>query len=118
MKIINILVSLLIAGIILYVGSIIFIQMVKYLWELNPLTSIGFIISVVVAIIKGSISFEKLEDNLGILCLIFGGTILSYLATSQIHNLISIALAGDLVGAFVMGIVILLIWFKGQEMKG
>jgi len=115
---IEILAVAIIAIIVLFAGAVIFVELVSSLWNLNPLTSIGFVISVLIAILKGHISISKLENNIRILLFIFVGTIVSYAATSQISTLLNIALAGDLIGAIIIGLVIILLWFKGQEIKG
>ena len=114
---IEILAVAIIAIIVLFAGAVIFVELVSSLWNLNPLTSIGFVISVLIAILKGHISISKLENNIRILLFIFVGTIVSYAATSQISTLLNIALAGDLIGAIIIGLVIILLWFKGQEIK-
>jgi hypothetical protein len=115
---IEILAVAIIAIIVLFAGAVIFVELVSSLWNLNPLTSIGFVISVLIAILKGHISISKLENNIRILLFIFVGTIVSYAATSQISTLLNITLAGDLIGAIIIGLVIILLWFKGQEIKG
>jgi hypothetical protein len=114
----KILIEVLIAILVLYVGYEMFIAMVKSLWGLSPIASIGFVLSIAIAILKGHIRFDKLEDNLRIMLFIFGGTVISYAATSMIPSLVGFAIAGQLMGALITGIVILLIWFKGQEIKG
>lgn len=115
-KIIGFVITLIV---IAYIGIILFIEMVIRLWELNPLTSIGFVISVAIAIWKGHISITKeiIEDNLSILLFIFIGTVISYAATSQIPSVLGLVFGGDLIGAVIMGIVIFAIWFRGQEIK-
>lgn len=115
---VRIIYALLIIVIIAYIGLILFVDMVVKLWDLNPITSIGFVVSVVIAILRGHISLDKMEGNLRILVFIFVGTVLSYAATSLIPNLFGIALTGNFVGAVIIGFVILLIWFRGQEIKG
>jgi hypothetical protein len=92
--------------------------MVKSLWELSPITSIGFVVSIITAILRGHIRFDKLEENLRIMLFIFGGTVISYAATSLIPTLVSSILAGQFIGALITGVVVLLIWFRGQEIKG
>lgn len=118
MEIINVIVGLIIIVVIAYVGIVLFSEMVKTLWQISPITSIGFIISVIIAILKGHIAFGKLEGNIRILVFIFGGTVLSYAATSLIPNMLNIVLAGDFISAIIIGLVILVVWFKGQEIKG
>jgi hypothetical protein len=114
----KLLIKILIAILVVYVGYEMFIAMVKSLWELSPITSIGFVLSIIIATLKGHIRFDKLEENLRIMLFIFGGTIVSYAATSMIPNLVSSVLAGQFIGALITGVVILLIWFKGREVKG
>lgn len=109
--------SIIIFIIVIYVGIQFFIAFVTTLWQLSPITSIGFVVSVIIAIYKGHISVEKLEDNLSILLFIFVGSVVSYAATSLIPYLLNVAFGGDLISAIVMGAVILLIWLRGQEIK-
>ena len=115
---IRLLITLLIIGVIGYVGIVFFIEMVKTLWNLSPLTSIGFVVSVAVAIVKGHISIDKMDGNLRILLFIFVGTVISYAAISLISNMIGVALAGSFASAAIILLVILALWFKGQEIKG
>lgn len=103
--------------VIVYVGIQFFIAFVTALWQLSPLTSIGFVISVIVAIWSGHISIDKLEDNLKILLFIFAGTVISYAATSMIPTLLNVAFGGELLAAVIMGLIILVIWLRGQEIK-
>ena len=118
MDIIKILIGLIVIVLILYVGFQMFISMVKTLWELSPITSIGFVISIIIAILKGHIRLDKFEENLRIMFFIFGGTVISYMATNLIPDLIGFITAGELIGSLIIGVVILMIWFKGQEIKG
>jgi len=117
MDIIDVIRYAIILIIVVYLGIVIFIDLVKTLWQLSPLTSIGFVISVFIAIWKGHISIEKLEDNISILLLIFVGTVISYVASSMIPNMLNVAFGGDLISAAIMGVVILIIWLRGREIK-
>ena len=109
--------SIIVIIVVVYIGMQFFIAFVTALWQLSPLTSIGFVISVIVAIYKGHISIDKMEDNLSILLFIFVGTIVSYAATSMIPTLLNVAFGGELLAAVIMGLIILLIWLRGQEIK-
>lgn len=113
----EIIASIIIIIVVVYVGFQVFIAMVTTLWQLSPLTSIGFVISVVVAIWTGHMSIDKFEDNLNILVFIFAGTAVSYAATSMIPTLLNVAFAGELLAAVIMGLIILMLWLRGQEIK-
>jgi uncharacterized membrane protein len=117
LNIINVIIGLLILGLVLYAGAQMFIAMVETLWTMSPITAIGFVISVIVAIIKGHIRWDKLVDNLRILLFIFVGTAISYAATSLLPSLINSVSAGQFIGALITGAVIVIIWFRGQEIK-
>lgn len=117
-KLEKIIYGLIILMVVIYVGSILFIEMVKSLWNLSPLTSIGFVISVIIAIANGHMNLGKMEGNLRILGFIFGGSILSYAATSMIPDLWGIVRGGDIIGGLIILLVIVLVWFKGQKIKG
>ena len=49
---IEILAVAIIAIIVLFAGAVIFVELVSSLWNLNPLTFIGFVISVLIAILR------------------------------------------------------------------
>jgi hypothetical protein len=70
------------------------------LWELSPWTSIGFFISVVIAICKGHI-------DVYVPALILGSTVVSYLVTAVIRIMVNIAYTGDVAGALIMLAVII-----------
>lgn len=91
--------------------------MLVSLWTISPLTCIGFVASVAIAIWKGRFGIEKGAKNLQILGFIFAGTIISHVATSLLQNLWSNFIAGNLAGAGIMGIVILVLYFKGKEIQ-
>ncbi|MGY5147469.1 MAG: hypothetical protein ACW9W4_05685 [Candidatus Nitrosopumilus sp. bin_7KS] len=110
-------VSLIIIGLVIFVGIFVFKEMAVTLWNLSPLTSVGFVASIGIAIWKGRLGLDQGEENIRILGLIFVGTIISYAATSQLPNLWNNVVAGNLVGAAVIAIVILILFFKGQEIK-
>lgn len=110
-------VSLFIIGIIIYVSVLVFKEMLVSLWTISPLTCVGFVISVAIAIWKGRISIEKGIKNLQILGFIFVGTIISHVATSQLQNLWGNIIVGNLVGASVMVMVILVLYFKGRDIQ-
>ncbi len=114
---VKLIIKIIILAIVIYCGVILFQAMVTSLWAISPITSVGFVISVIVAFLKGVFSFDKLENNLVILGFIFVGTVLSYAATSLIPTGLKSLYAGDFVGAAIIIAVILVIWFKGQEIK-
>lgn len=87
------------------------------LWTISPLTCIGFVASIAIAIWKGRITWKKGIKNLQIVILIFVGTVISHGATSYIQNVWSNFIAGNLVGASIMGVVILVLYFKGRKIQ-
>jgi len=91
--------------------------MLVSLWTISPLTCIGFVASVAIAIWNGRIRIEKGVKNLQILGFIFVGTTISQVATSQLQNLWHNFIAGNLVGAGIIGIVILVLYLKGREIQ-
>ncbi len=104
---------------LLYAGLNFFWEMTKTLWtNLSPITAIGFVISVVVAIAKGHIHPSKMEGNLRILLFIFGGSAIAHAATSLLPDLLRVLFLGDIASVITIGFVIAAIWFKGQEIKG
>jgi hypothetical protein len=116
MNIIQALVSLFTIGIVIYVAIFVFKEMLVSLWTISPLTCIGFVASVAMAIWKGRIGIDVVK-SLQILGFIFAGTIISHVATSQLQNLWHNFIAGNLVGAGIMGIVILVLYLKGREIQ-
>ena len=118
MKIEEIIVGLIFLGVIVYLGVVFFVEFTKTLWAISPISSIGFVISVIIAILKGHMRLDKWVGNLRILLFIFVGAVFSHEATSLIPNVLQNMIVGDLLGAFIIGLVVVLIWFKGNEIKG
>lgn len=117
MDIYKTIVTLFITGIVIYVGFQFLKEMLVTLWTISPLTCIGFVASIIMAIWNGRIRIERGAQNLQILGLIFAGTAISHFATSQLQTAWNNFIAGNLVGAGIMGIVILIIYLKGQEIQ-
>lgn len=126
--IVDLIIGIIIIAIVAYVFLELFIAFLQVLWNLNPITSIGFFIAVIFAFLKGEFSFEKLEDNIGILVTIFGGTVISYItsyaadaltqsAFGLASNAWQAALAGDFIGAIVIIAVMAIIWLKAEEIR-
>lgn len=126
--IVGLVIGIIIILVVAYVFLNLFIAFVKLLWNLNPITSVGFIICIILAFLKGEFGFEKLEDNIGILVTIFGGTIVSYAtsyaareltksAFSLAANAWQAALAGDFIGTLVIIGVMIVILLKAEEIK-
>ncbi len=84
---------------------------------MNPLTGIGFIASVIIALFTGQFTLDKGEENLVTIVYIAVGTVISYAATSQIPTVLKFAFSGQFFGAVIIAIVIILLWFRGQEIK-
>jgi hypothetical protein len=117
MNITQTLTALFIIGIVIYVVILVVKEMLVSLWTISPLTCIGFVVSVIIAVWKGRFKIEKGMKNLQILGFIFVGTILSHAATSQLQNAWGNFIAGNLVGAGIMGVVIFVLYFKGKEIQ-
>ena len=113
----RIVISLIIGVIVFYVIFLVLKEMIITLWTISPLTCIGFVVSIIIAVWKGRIRWEKGRKNLQIIGFIFVGTIISHTATSYIQNEWNDFIAGNLVGAGVMGLVILVLYFKGKEIQ-
>lgn len=108
-------IGLIIIGVVIYVVAIVLKEMVVTLWNISPLTCVGFIVSIIVAFCKGRFGLDKGVKNLQILGVIFAGTAISHAATSQLQTVWNNFIAGNLVGAAIMGIVILFLYLKGRE---
>jgi hypothetical protein len=117
MDIVKLIGAIIIIVVVLYVGALLFKEMVITLWTLSPLTSIGFIISVIVAILRRKFCLSKGADNIKTLTFIFGGTVISYAATTLIPSLKRSLFSGDWISVIIMGCVIAILWFRGQEIK-
>lgn len=108
---------LIIGAIVLYVAFLVIKEMIITLWTISPLTCIGFVVSIAIAIWKGRIKIEKRINNLQIIGFIFVGTIISHYATSYLQNVWGNFIAGNLVGAGIMGLVVIILYFKGREIQ-
>jgi uncharacterized protein (DUF2062 family) len=108
--------TLFVIGIGIYVAISVFKEMIVSLWTISPLTCIGFVVSVAIAIWNGRIGRDVVK-SLKILGFIFAGTIISQVATSQLQNLWHNFIAGNLVGAGIIGAVILVLYLKGREIQ-
>lgn len=104
MNIVSLLVTIMIIAVVLYAGTLLFKEMVATLWNLSPLTSIGFIASVGVAIWKGKLRLSRGVDNLRILVFIFGGTVIAYAATTLIPNIKQSLFGGDWISVINHGL--------------
>ena len=60
-------IGLIIIGVVIYVGAIVLKEMVVTLWNISPLTCVGFVASVIIAFWKGRLGFGKGVKNLQIL---------------------------------------------------
>lgn len=116
--------EILIGILFVYLAIEVFIALAQALWTLSPATSIGFVISVIIAFLKGEISFEGYEKNAGVILTIGIGTILSYAASavtdsalSMLKNVWISAVAGNFVGAIIMLGVIVILWAESEEIK-
>ena len=117
-EVIKIGVGAIVALILIYVGLNLIWSFFITLWDLNPLTGVGFIISIIIAFFTRQFSLDKGEENLITIVFIGVGTVISYAATSQIPTLLKFAFSGQLIGAMIMAVVIVILWFRGQEIKG
>ena len=82
------------------------------MFSLGYITGIFYLVTITLALISGVLFRRK-----NISWMIIFGTILSYFAGNFIMVTIGNALAGDLVGTAVFGIIALLLWSKGRKLK-
>lgn len=96
---------------ILYINIHLFIAFAQAAFELSPLTGIGFIINILFAIYKGTISLDSLTY-------IFAASLLSFAAGTLIPNVVGNFLAGQIVVALIYLMLMIILWIKAQELKG
>jgi len=82
------------------------------MFSLGYITGVFYLITITLAVFSGVLFRRK-----NISWMIILGTILSYFAGKFVLVTIGNALAGDLVGAFIFGIITLLLWSKGRKLK-
>ncbi len=82
------------------------------MFSLGYITGIFYLVTITLALFSGILFKRK-----NISWMIIFGTILSYFAGKYVLVTIGNALAGDLVGAGVFGIIALLLWSKGRKLK-
>lgn len=82
------------------------------MFSLGNITGIFYLTTITLAVFSGILFRKK-----NISWMIILGTILSYFAGKYVLVTIGNALAGDLVGAGVFGIIALLLWSKGRKLK-
>ena len=101
----------------LSVGRIIFEILLLYLFSglifnLGILTAAVYLLAITMAIFSG-VLFKKRY----IAWMIVFGTLISYIAGKFIVLTIDNALAGDIVGAVIVGLVAFLLWRTGRKLR-
>jgi hypothetical protein len=82
------------------------------MFSLGYITGIFYLVTITLALFSGILFKRK-----NISWMIILGTILSYFAGKFVLVTIGNALAGDIVGAAMFGIIALLLWSKGRKLK-
>lgn len=110
-EIINKIRCIILLALFVYVGFHFFLVFFQETLRLSVLTGIGFVISVIIAFFNGVLSLRTLS-------LLFVVSIISFIAGSLLPNFVDIFLSGELFSSLLYFVVILIIWVKGQEIKG
>ena len=98
-------------------GRIIFEILLLYafsgvIFTLGTISAIVYLFSITMAVFTGMLFKRKY-----IAWMIISGTLIGYLAGGLIWKTLDSALAGDIVGAFIMGIVTFSLWWTGRNLR-
>lgn len=98
-------------------GRIIFEILLLYafssvMFTLGIITAIVYLFSITMAIFTGMLFKRRY-----IAWMIIAGTVIGYIAGRFIVITLDNALAGDIVGAFIVGIVAFSLWRKGRSLR-